>query len=299
MLRTKNELRDIDLNVILPWLGAEEKADRREQHRRYWRTDKGLVSVYQGRKFSIDFTSLGGGGAIDLVMALLDYSFIGALKWLTEHFGDKRIDVDEAETVQITEPITTVHYVDQRDNFAEAKARMMHYLIGTRKLSPELVNAGYEQGFIYPNGQGGVVFVHYDAQKKAIGCTVRGVFSDFKQVRNRNGSWFIIGSWNADKVYIFESPIDLLSYCTLKGYDPKSLYLSLAGNSISQILRPLLQGKMIVRCTDNPEHESSVEARTASERLGAELRSLARAGCFRDDLPVSDKDWNDVLVNGK
>ena len=74
-------LRAIPLETVLPLCGAQKDHD----DKRKWHTSAGALSV-TGAKFMNWHNSVGGGGAIDLVMHLNHLDFKAAVDWLAHHF---------------------------------------------------------------------------------------------------------------------------------------------------------------------------------------------------------------------
>ena len=78
-------LRAIPLETVLPLCGAQKDHD----DKRKWHTSAGALSV-TGAKFMNWHNSVGGGGAIDLVMHLNHLDFKAAVDWLAHHFPGAR-----------------------------------------------------------------------------------------------------------------------------------------------------------------------------------------------------------------
>jgi hypothetical protein len=77
-----DHVRNIDLIEILQLEGCI-----RDNHdRAKWHTCQGVLSV-TGRKFMNWTQSIGGGGAIDLVMHLKGWGFKSAVLWLSENLS--------------------------------------------------------------------------------------------------------------------------------------------------------------------------------------------------------------------
>jgi hypothetical protein len=79
-------LRAIPLETVLPLCGAQKDHD----DKRKWHTPAGVLSV-TGAKFMNWNHSVGGGGAIDLVMHLHHLDFKAAVDWLAHHFPGARL----------------------------------------------------------------------------------------------------------------------------------------------------------------------------------------------------------------
>ena len=123
-----------------------------------------------------------------------------------------------------------VHKKEEKKPFelppkAENFNRAIAYLVNTRKLDKEIVNYFINQGKIYQSkeeNKKGVfyncAFVGYDENNVAKYCSLRGVSSnsDFrKDIESSDKSYGFIFNGTSTNLYVFESPIDLISHMTL------------------------------------------------------------------------------------
>ena len=84
-------VRNISLIDILKRYGAKNESFDKAK----WRTDQGVISV-TGQKFMNWTKSAGGGGAIDLVIHLLQSDYKSAVLWLCDNFSSQPHPHDES-----------------------------------------------------------------------------------------------------------------------------------------------------------------------------------------------------------
>ena len=90
-------LRAIPLETVLPLCGAQKDHD----DKRKWHTSAGALSV-TGAKFMNWHDSVGGGGAIDLVMHLNHLDFKAAVDWLAHHFSGSSASATSATNTSVS-----------------------------------------------------------------------------------------------------------------------------------------------------------------------------------------------------
>lgn len=157
------------------------------------------------------------GDVIDFVTVFFDKSHMEALNYLTQESHDKL-----AKTTLDVTPKEQFSYYFQHDNQLN---EVRDYLVNERKLSGILVDALHEKKFLHQDKYKQAIFAWSDTGK-AVGATIIGTevnwskypkYGRFKGIAKNSASNYgfnvILGT--PDKLYIFESPIDLLSYWTM------------------------------------------------------------------------------------
>ena len=97
-------------------------------------------------------------------------------------------------------------------------SRLFAYLVKTRCLSMDIVNSLVNDGCIYQDVMGNVVFLGFDDFQKVRFACLRGTYSEKPFRKDCSGSdkrYSFRLSGSGSDLYIFESPIDLLSACTM------------------------------------------------------------------------------------
>lgn len=174
---------------------------------------------------------IGGKNAIDYLMKVKGYSFKNAVNLITEKTTIQRPFVyQNAEQNEIKNELVLP---EKADNFCRAKA----YLI-KRGIDSEIIDECIKNNLIYEEkNYHNVVFVGYDENKKARYAFVRGTnenrFMKEAKGSNKNFTFRLNSVTKSNRLHLFESCIDLLSYATLmklKNLDfHKENLLSLAG----------------------------------------------------------------------
>ena len=142
--------------------------------------------------------------------------------------------------------------------------KLYDYLCIKRGIDSDVVNTLIQREMLYEDRRGNVVFVGYDEHNKARFATLRGTGGDFRgdcAGSDKRYGFHTAVCAPSDCLYIFESPIDLMSHATLAilEYGDKTAWeydrrLSLAGTSDTAIPIFLNQHKTVkelVFCLDN------------------------------------------------
>ena len=179
--------------------------------------------------------------------------------------------------------------------------RVYAYLLKQRFISREVLNTFVSQRLIYESCEKSkdntkeyhnAVFVGFDEHGVPRHAHKRGVYTHGKSYRgNVSGcdprySFHWTGS--SDRLYVFEAPIDLLSFLTLYPQDwQKHSYVALCGTSEHAMLWMLEQNPQIRKvalCLDHDE--AGIEA------SGQHEDPLRERGIAAAPLRSQYKDWN-------
>lgn len=153
---------------------------------------------------------------------------------------------------------------------------------------------------IYQDKQGNIVFVCYDCFGRVKSAHKRGTNSAQRYRGFVTGGEFNCGfsyaNDNATVLYVFEAPIDLMSFLTLHRHQPwhRASYLSLGGLSEDPLRRFLKEHKSIQRiafCFDNDINKPENRGQEAAKRF---MRQFS-GKYITSILCPCKKDWNDVL----
>ncbi len=181
--------------------------------------------------------------------------------------------------------------------------RVYYYLCDLRCLSKEIIKGLVKQNMIYQDKNNNVVFVGYDTTNNPKFACVRGVSlnSDYRvDCKGSDKKYsFNISNAAAEKLYVFESPIDLISHATLENliqkdnlaYTTKSR-LSLGGTSDKALAEYLSNHKNIqeiIFCLDNDDVGRTISVQLA-RKYDEYITSI--------ELPTN-KDYNEDLMKFK
>ena len=186
--------------------------------------------------------------------------------------------------------------------------RVFAYLIKHRGIAKDVVAHFAKAGLLYEDAEyHNAVFVGTDAEGVPRHAHKRSANSYGKAFRlNVEGSdprysFHHVGTDRS--LYVFEAPIDMLSYITLHPEDwQRHSYVACCGTSIQPVLQMLEQAPQldtVLLCLDNDEagHQASrrmreqLEARYSVERLIPENKD------WNDDLTLSDENAQGFAMN--
>lgn len=170
--------------------------------------------------------------------------------------------------------------------------RAIQYLCESRGLNPKLVEAFLLSGDIYEDAKRhNVVFVGRDRSGTPRYAHVRGTADPFRQdIAGSDKSYPFRYEGNGNQLFVFEAPIDLLSFICLYPQDWQTRsYLALGGVSGKALDRFLSERKdtqKVFRCLDSDTAGSEACTRLA-QSIPGEIAVIR--------LVPARKDWNDVL----
>jgi hypothetical protein len=240
---------------------------------------------------------IGGNNAVDYLTSIHGMSFLEAMDVL---IGKDRAEISKAPKLPPQEKEVKELILPEK---AEGKhSRAFAYLMNSRGIDKDLIAQCMKDKLIYQDKNNNVVFVGYDELKNPQFACVRGTLSDVQYRGDCKGSdktyGFSIKGTEPDRLYVFEAPIDLLSYVTLSkqltGNDnwKKHNYLTLSGTSdvaLAAYLERNKNVKAIVFCLDNDE--------AGNEASQKHINKYTQQGyvCIRKAPKL--KDFNDDLKN--
>lgn len=217
------------------------------------------------------FSNSSGGGVIQFLIDVEGKTWKDSVKYLLDNFvtashdnavknykersNNKNIETEEELKGEIELPQKATQF-----------RRLYAYLIKTRKIGKQTVDFFVKRGELYENDKGGMVFIGKAKDGSVKYAMIRGTAENkpFKaEAKNSDKSFgFKVANPRSNKLVVFESAIDLMSYMTLKqeaeeGYilNPDNL-LSLGGvgeKALHRMLDENLHIKSIEFALDNDE----------------------------------------------
>ena len=175
--------------------------------------------------------------------------------------------------------------------------RVFAYLTKQRFIDPQVISHFAHEHKIYEDGKyHNVVFVGTDENGDPKQASVRSTLSFGKTFRitvaNSDTKYSFSHFGNDEKLFVFEAPIDMLSFITLYQKDwQQHSYIAMNGVYESAVLKALERHpdlQSVYLCTDNDE--GGIEA---AERLRDILAEKGYTEIFR--LAPQQKDWNEML----
>ena len=279
----KEQAAGVDLAAFL-----ESRGEKLIRSGRDMRLDRDHSVTIRGNRW-FDHAAQKGGGPISFVRQFYDLDYPSAVNLLLGGGGV----VHPAAREQVRKPSKSFALpLANRD----AK-RVFAYLIKHRHIAPEVVGYFVRAGLLYEDAEyHNAVFVGTDERGIPRHAHKRSTNSFGKSFRlNVEGSlprysFHYLGGDGS--LFVFEAPIDLLSYLTLHPERwQEHNYVACCGTSflpVEKMLDRMRQVEEVFLCLDN-----DVAGHTASKRM-ADL--LTEKGIFSQRLVPAEKDWNDVLT---
>lgn len=239
------------------------------------------------------------GNPINFIQKEKDLSFKEAVKYLNE------AELSKAEIVGKT----TEAYTYDEGNFVE-KDKMnasIQYLTETRAIDQSLVEQLIQQNSIKQDKRNNTVFIWKDYQNNITGAEKVGTGqTKFKGIEAgsdvQNSFNFELG--DSKNIYIFESPIDAMSYASI--HRKSGMYVSMSGLKEQAVAGAIYNyvkkhedyPERVHLCVDNDdkgEKFANKYPEKISNQNGQDIQIVR-------DMPhdiTECKDWNDVLKKSK
>ena len=278
----KERARSTDLADLLQRQGEQLKRSGKEYQ---WRDGSNKVTI-RGNLWYHQYEEV-GGDAIDFVRRFYNKDYPEAMEYLLNGYGGTLTAAPPIE-----KDIKEFELPKRNDNMR----RVYAYLLNHRGLSRDVVYAFAHKQMIYESlPHHNAVFVGYDTKGIARHAHKRGSGSQSTYKGNADGSIPEFSfHWNgsSDKIFLFEAPIDMLSYISMNPYEwQRNSYAascSVSDRVLFQCLKDNPNIKEVYLCFDNDE-----AGQTAAKRISDKLFIQ---GYKSEILTPTHKDWNEDLI---
>ena len=223
-----------------------------------------------------------GGGPIDFVMEFYGRSFTEAVQLLTGELG-------EGKPEQTAPPPLSDFRLPPR---SPDPGQVKSYLTEARRIDEDVTGFFFSTGDIYEDAaHHNAVFVGRDEDGVPRYAHQRGTAGNFRlDVKGSDKAFNFCYRGEGERLFVFEAPIDLLSFlCLFKKDWQKHSYLSLGGVGEKALVRFLSDRpsvKTIYLCLDSDE---------AGNEACSRIAKLTPEGLTVHRLVPLFKDWNEVL----
>lgn len=226
---TETEIKQASKVSMVGYLEKKGETFRRVGKNYFHEEHDSLVICPEKGYFSWNSKGISDQSCIILAMEFYGYSFSQATQDILEQ------NVTEQEVLQQAQKETKKKPFCYETDIKEAnnQTKIVKYLVHERKINPWLLSELIQKKYIAQDERGNVVYKWFDPLKKTevVGAAKEGVtiipeekriapgMKRFKQVMTtgNNGFYFDVGKTSQiDKLFIFESPVDMMSYLTLK-----------------------------------------------------------------------------------
>ncbi|NBK91703.1 DUF3991 domain-containing protein [bacterium 1XD21-13] len=289
----KERANTVDLKDFL-----ERQGERLIRSGREWRLTSDHSITVRGNRWFDHGPEERGGLAIDFVRYYYGDSFPDAVSRLLggeqgQEYRQSRQQQEEPRKPFVLPPASP----DMRRAFA--------YLLKERLLDRDIVSVFVKEKLIYeslePTKDGGkqyhnAIFVGYDPQGTVRHGHKKGIYTMGKNYRGNlessNPSYSFHWKGNSSIIYVFEAPIDMLSYISLHKKDWKiHSYVALCGvapQALYQMLKDYPKLQEVVLCLDH-----DIPGIEAAERI---KKGLFESGYRNVKIELSQwKDWNEDI----
>ncbi|MGN0455771.1 MAG: DUF3991 and toprim domain-containing protein [Acutalibacteraceae bacterium] len=227
-----------------------------------------------------------GGDAVDFVRRFYGKDYAEAVQMLLNGGGQ----------IITSPPIEKTHKSFELPPRNDRMSRVFSYLLFTRGIDKDVLYEFVRRRMIYESADfHNAVFVGYDSSDKPRHAHKRGTVTNNLYKGNVSGSQSEFSfHWHgtSDKIYLFEAPIDMLSFISMHKDNWKShsyaASCSVSDRVLFQCLKDNPNIKNVFLCFDNDE-----AGQTANKRIADKLNSM---NINNEILTPTYKDWNEDIL---
>lgn len=231
-----------------------------------------------------------GGDAIDFVRRFYNKDYADAVQMLLNNSGGQIIT---------SPPIEKSHKPFELPPRNDRMSRLFSYLLLTRDIDKDVLYEFVRRKMIYESADyNNAVFVGYDLNGKPRHAHKRGTVTSNPYKGNVSGSqpeYSFHWHGKSDKIFLFEAPIDMLSFISMHKENWKShsyaASCSVSDRVLFQCLKDNPNIKKVFLCFDNDQ-----AGQTANKRIA---EKLSKQNIKSEILIPTHKDWNEDLTLSK
>lgn len=209
-----------------------------------------------------------GGDAIDFIRKFYNKDYAEAVQMLLSNYGGQIVNLQTTEREQKS-------FILPPRN--DRMSRVFSYLLLTREIDKDVLFEFVRKKMIYESADfHNAVFVGYDSSGKPRHAHKRGTVTSNPYKGNVAGSQPEFSfHWHgtSDKIFLFEAPIDMLSYISMHKENWKNhsfaASCSVSDRVLFQCLKDNPNIKNVFLCFDNDE-----AGQTANKRIAEKLNSM-------------------------
>ena len=274
----------IDITAMLQ--GQGEKLKKQGRVYRWLRYDSTVIDRNRWYRHSREI----GGGPIQFMQHFYGMDFVDAVKYLLD--GEEGTEFVQASRT----PAPKLPFTPPK--LSKNMHRTFAYLIKTRKIDADIVQHFVnEKKILETEEYHNTAFCGYDEKGEMKQMHLRSTLPGNRFFMDIDGSdkqyYFRHIGTNSD-VYVFEAPIDMLSYITMNKENwQESSYVCLGGvaiDALKNILSTNEQISKVYMCVDRDDAGDKTV-----KRIGDELNEM---GYEWERIFPENKDWNEDLTAG-
>ncbi len=274
------------IDIVAMLQGQGEKLKKQGRVYRWMRYDSTVIDRNRWYRHSREI----GGGPIQFMQHFYGMDFVEAVKYLLD--GEEGAEfVQASRTPEPKLPFTP-------PKLSKNMHRTFAYLIKTRKIDADIVQHFVnEKKILETEEYHNTAFCGYDEKGEMKQMHLRSTLPGNRFFLDIDGSdkqyYFRHIGTNSD-VYVFEAPIDMLSYITMNKENwQESSYVCLGGvaiDALKNILSTNEQISKVYMCVDRDDAGDKTV-----KRIGDELNEM---GYEWERILPENKDWNEDLTAG-
>ena len=274
------------IDIVAMLQGQGEKLKKQGRVYRWLRYDSTVIDRNRWYRHSREI----GGGPIQFMQHFYGMDFVDAVKYLLD--GEEGAEfVQASRTPEPKLPFTP-------PKLSKNMHRTFAYLIKTRKIDADIVQHFVNEKKIFETEEyHNAAFCGYDEKGEMKQMHLRSTLPGNRFFMDIDGSdkqyYFRHIGTNSD-VYVFEAPIDMLSYITMNKENwQESSYVCLGGvaiDALKNVLNTNEQISKVYMCVDRDEAGDKTV-----KRIGGELNEM---GYEWERILPENKDWNEELTAG-
>lgn len=274
------------IDIVAMLQGQGEKLKKQGRVYRWMRYDSTVIDRNRWYRHSREI----GGGPIQFMQHFYGMDFVDAVKYLLG--GEEGAEfVQASRTPEPKLPFTP-------PKLSKNMHRTFAYLIKTRKIDADIVQYFVDEKKILETEEyHNTAFCGYDEKGEMKQMHLRSTLPGNRFFMDIDGSdkqyYFRHIGTNSD-VYVFEAPIDMLSYITMNKENwQESSYVCLGGvaiDALKNVLNTNEQISKVYMCVDRDDAGDKTV-----KRIGDELNEM---GYEWERIFPENKDWNEDLTAG-
>lgn len=285
---------------VLDYLNAKGENIIKQGGNYYRHADHDSLIFNENGKWFWNSRGLGGYGAISFARSFYDLSFQNAVRDVNGQEISKKFEqhISDKKNEEFNYP---KHYETKTINNA------INYLSNIRYIDPKIVLALKKHDLIAEDKLKNIVFKWRDKDGNIVGADKQGTIpiknnkrGYFKQImaNSKEDGGFTLDIGTPDKIAVFESPIDALSYFDLKRPNNIRLF-SMSGLKDRAFLNATRQlSREMTERGENIEEKMQIIIGVDNDSAGEEFRKkwkqLVNEKMLKLDIPKL-KDWNKDL----
>lgn len=274
------------IDIVAMLQGQGEKLKKQGRVYRWMRYDSTVIDRNRWYRHSREI----GGGPIQFMQHFYGMDFVEAVKYLLD--GEEGAELVQASrTPEPKLPFTP-------PKLSKNMHRTFAYLIKTRKIDADIVQHFVnEKKILETEEHHNTAFCGYDEKGEMKQMHLRSTLPGnrfFMDIDGSDKQYYFRHIGTNSGVYVFEAPIDMLSYITMNKENwQESSYVCLGGVAIDALKNVLSTNEQISKvymCVDRDDAGDKTV-----KRIGDELNEM---GYEWERILPENKDWNEDLTAG-